>query len=84
MKHLHPKKDMTWYSHIERVLGVATRVLVTSDGATNAEAPEAQATAITADFILQYNGLISYRSKLHVVNRDVCAEEAATKPSCVR
>lgn len=51
-------------SHMERVLGVATRVLVTSDGATNAEAPEAQATAMTADFILQDNGLISFSHKL--------------------
>lgn len=40
-------------SHIMLVLGAAeTRAFVTSDGATNAEAPEAHATAITADFIV--------------------------------
>lgn len=31
----------------------ATREFTTSDGATKAEAPEAQATAITADFIFR-------------------------------
>lgn len=35
------------------VAGAATRAFVTSDGATKAEAPEAQATAMTADFISQ-------------------------------
>lgn len=33
------------------VFGIDTRVLVRSDGATKADALEAQATAITADFI---------------------------------
>lgn len=33
------------------VLAVETRAFVTSDGAMNAEAPDAHATAITADFI---------------------------------
>lgn len=31
----------------------ATREFTTSDGATKAEAPDAQATAITADFIFR-------------------------------
>ena len=37
---------------IVSVLDVDTRALVTSDGATKAEAQEAQAMTITADFIL--------------------------------
>lgn len=42
-------------SHIMVVVDAeaATREFTTSDGATKAEAPEAQATAITADFIFR-------------------------------
>lgn len=45
-------------SHIIVVLDAdgATREFTTSEGATNAWAPDAQATAITADFILRKVG----------------------------
>lgn len=39
-------------SHIMVVFGADTRAVLTNEGATKAEAPEAHATAITADFIL--------------------------------
>lgn len=49
------KKRLQNNSHIMVVVDAegATREFTTSEGATNAEAPEAQATAITADFIFR-------------------------------